>query len=214
VALDQRDDELDDVLSANLLQRGVSRGPPRAMTHQDALLQNIRNSACPVVSAVSKAERHTRTSQVKALPPEVVSVSPARRGFPLTSVMRPTSVASEADMKPGNRKGTNPGPPDRTRRTRRTAIVLRTPPRVLSSTAANCGPPFGTKRPQVQILSPRPVFPQVRGPHQNWWGPRLLPVQQQNAASTATSPNIDLLIEGAPPSLRRASLVAIGLAFE
>ena len=48
MALDQRDDELDDVLSANLLQRGVSRGPPRAMTHQDALLQNIRNSD-PVV---------------------------------------------------------------------------------------------------------------------------------------------------------------------
>ena len=45
MALDQRDDELDDVLSGNLLQRGVSRGPPRAMTHQDALLQNIRNSA-------------------------------------------------------------------------------------------------------------------------------------------------------------------------
>ena len=63
-------------------------------------------------------------------------------------------------MKPGNKKGTNPGPPDGTRRTRRTAIVLRTPPPVLSSTAANCGPPFGTKRPQVQILSPRP-FPQV-----------------------------------------------------
>jgi hypothetical protein len=104
-----------------------------------------------------------RTSQVKALPPEGVFVSPARRGFPLTSARRPTSVASEADMKPGNRKGTNPGPPDRTRRTRRTAIVLRTPPRVLNSTAASCGPPFGTKRPQVQILSPRPVFPQARG---------------------------------------------------
>src|SRR5450759_5317750 len=74
--------------------------------------------------------------------------------------MRPTSVASEADMKPGNRKGTNPGPPDRTRRTRRTAIVLKMPPPVLNGTAANCGPPFGTKRPQVQILSPRP-FPQV-----------------------------------------------------
>src|ERR1035437_1480891 len=57
----------------------------------------------------------------------------------------------------GNKNGTNPSPPDRTRRTRRTAIVLRTPPRVLSGTAANCGPPFGTKRPQVQILSPRPV---------------------------------------------------------
>ena len=68
------------------------------------------------------------------------------------------SVASEADMKPGNRKGTNPGPPERTRRTRRTAIVLRTPPRVLNSTAVHCDPPFGTKRPQVQILSPRPCF--------------------------------------------------------
>jgi hypothetical protein len=63
-------------------------------------------------------------------------------------------------MKPGNRKGTNPGPPDRTLRTNRTAFVLRTPPPVFNSTAANCGPPFGTKRPQVQILSPRPV-PQV-----------------------------------------------------
>ena len=112
----------------------------------------------------------------------------------------PTSVAAEADMKPGNRKGTNPGPPDRTRRTRRTAIVLSTPPPVLNDTAANCGPPFGTKRPQVQILSPRPVFPQVRAPHQNWWGPRLLPVQQQNAASTATNPNFDILIERLPPA--------------
>jgi len=63
-------------------------------------------------------------------------------------------------MKAGNRKGTNPGPPSRTGRTRHTAIVLTTPPPVLNSTAANCGPPFGTKRPQVQILSPRPV-PQV-----------------------------------------------------
>jgi len=34
------------------------------------------------------------------------------------------------------------------------------PPRVPNGTVANCGPPFGTKRPQVQILSPRPV-PQV-----------------------------------------------------
>ena len=76
--------------------------------------------------------------------------------------MRPTSVASEADTKPGNRKGTNPGPPSRSGRTRRTAVVLRTPRPVLNSTTANCGPPFGTKRPQVQILSPRPV-PQVSG---------------------------------------------------
>jgi hypothetical protein len=63
-------------------------------------------------------------------------------------------------MRPGNRKGTNPGPPSRARRTKRTAIVLTTPRPVFNSTAANSGPPFGTKRPQVQILSPRPV-PQV-----------------------------------------------------
>ena len=131
--------------------RSFGRRPPAA--HRgEAGARSARRSTVPMV------ERHTRTSQVKALPPEVVSVSPARRGFPLTSVMRPTSVASEADMKPGNRKGTNPGPPDRTRRTRRTAFVLRMPPPVLSGTAANCGPPFGTKRPQVQILSPRPCF--------------------------------------------------------
>src|SRR5450759_3185547 len=74
--------------------------------------------------------------------------------------MRRTSVASEANLEPGNRKGTNPGPPDCTRRTRRTTIVLKMPPPVLNDTAAHCGPPFGTKRPQVQILSPRPV-PQV-----------------------------------------------------
>ena len=42
----------------------------------------------------------------------------------------------------------------------------------------------------------------------------LLPVQQQNTASTATKTRIDLRIEGAPPSLRFASRVAIGLAFE
>jgi hypothetical protein len=55
----------------------------------------------------------------------------------------------------GNKKGTNSSPPDGTGRTKRTAIVLRTPPPVLNSTAVHCGPPFGTKRPQVQILSPR-----------------------------------------------------------
>ena len=80
------------------------------------------------------------------------------------------SVASGAHLKPGNRKGTNPGPPDRTGRTNRTALVLITPPHVRSSTAANCGPPFGTKRPQVQILSPRPassqVIPEGAGPCQ------------------------------------------------
>jgi hypothetical protein len=36
--------------------------------------------------------------------------------------------------------------------------VLRMSPPVLNDTAAHCGPPFGTKRPQVQILSPRPCF--------------------------------------------------------
>jgi hypothetical protein len=61
---------------------------------------------------------------------------------------------SVVDLKPGNRKGTDPGPPGRTGRTKHTAIVLRTPPPVLNGTAANCGPPVGTKRPQVQILSP------------------------------------------------------------
>jgi hypothetical protein len=38
----------------------------------------------------------------------------------------------------------------------------------------------------------------------------LLPVQQQNAASTATTTRIDLRIEGAPLSLRCASRGAIG----
>jgi hypothetical protein len=70
----------------------------------------------------------------------------------------PTSVAFGADRKTGNKKGTNSGPPDRTGRTRRITNVLRTPPRVLNGTAVHCGPPFGTKRPQVQILSPRPCF--------------------------------------------------------
>ena len=33
---------------------------------------------------------------------------------------------------------------------------------------------FGTKRPQVQILSPRPVFPQARGPAPSGVGPSVL----------------------------------------
>ena len=41
----------------------------------------------------------------------------------------------------------------------------------------------------------------------------MLPVQQQNTASTATNPDFDILIEGASPSLRSASLVAIGQRF-
>src|SRR5450759_1869568 len=86
-------------------------------------------------------------------------------------------------VKPGNRKGTNPGPPDRTGRTNRTAFVLRMPPHVLNSTAANCGPPFGTKRPQVQILSPRPVFPQARGPTPSGVGPSLWPVPSRSTAT-------------------------------
>jgi hypothetical protein len=123
--------------------------------------------------------------------------------------MRRTSVASEADMKPGNRKGTNPGPPDRTRRTRRTAIVLRTPPPVLNSTAANCGPPFGTKRPQVQILSPRLVFPQARGSHRFggslccWkYSSKIRQVQQRRRDLTCASKG--------SPSPRCTSRVAIG----
>jgi len=73
----------------------------------------------------------------------------------------------------GNKR-TNSSPPDGTGRTRRTAIVLRTPPHVLNDMAVHCGPPFGTKRPQGQILSPRPAIPQARGPHQKWCGPPLL----------------------------------------
>jgi hypothetical protein len=69
---------------------------------------------------------------------------------------------------------------------------------------------FGTKRPQVQILSPRPASPQVRGPRHNWRGPHLPEVQQQNTASTATKTRIDLRIERGSPSLRCASRVAIG----
>ena len=64
----------------------------------------------------------------------------------------------------GNKKGTNSSPPDRTRRTRRTTIVLKTPPHVLNDTAVHCDPPFGTKRPQVQILSPRPGIPAGQRP--------------------------------------------------
>src|SRR5664279_4431686 len=78
----------------------------------------------------------------------------------------------------GNKKGTNPGPLDRTRRTRRTAIVLRTPPHVLNSTAVHCGPPFGTKRPQVQICHPDRI-PAGQRP-----SPEL--VRASLAASTAT----------------------------
>jgi hypothetical protein len=77
------------------------------------------------------------------------------------------------EPRPGNTKGTNLGAPCRAGRTRRIALVLRTPPPVLNSTAANGGPPFGTKRPQVQILSPRPVFPQARGPTPSGVGPSL-----------------------------------------
>jgi len=76
----------------------------------------------------------------------------------MNRVPRLHPMAGDGEPRPGNRKGTNSRPPDRTGRTRRTAIVLRTPPPVLNGTAANCDPPFGTKRPQVQILSPRPCF--------------------------------------------------------
>jgi hypothetical protein len=42
------------------------------------MLTYARTSADPVVAAVPIAERHTRTSLVKAWAPEVVSVRPAR----------------------------------------------------------------------------------------------------------------------------------------
>jgi len=86
---------------------------------------------------------------------------PCPEGFPLASLRHAAHVSRlRRGHEAREQKGTNPGPPDRTRRTRRTAIVLKTPPHVLNGTAVHCGPPFGTKRPQVQILSPRP-FPQV-----------------------------------------------------
>ena len=67
----------------------------------------------------------------------------------------------------GNTEGANPRAPNGARRTRRTAFVLETSLGVLDGTGPHCGPPFGTKRPQVQILSPRLTSSQVtalRGP--------------------------------------------------
>ena len=67
----------------------------------------------------------------------------------------------------GNTEGTNLLAPNGARRTRRTALVLTTTLGVLDGTGPHCGPPFGTKRPQVQILSPRLTSSQVtalRGP--------------------------------------------------
>jgi len=75
----------------------------------------------------------------------------------LQAAVKSNPTAPSLALLPGNRKGTNPGAPGRPGRTRRTAFVLVTAPRVLNSTARNSGPPFGTKRPQVQILSPRPL---------------------------------------------------------
>src|SRR5665647_3614381 len=49
-------------------------------------------------------------------------------------------------------------------------------------------------------------IPTGQSPYQSWRGPLLLPVPQQNTASTATNPNFDLLIERAPPARRSASL--------
>ena len=61
----------------------------------------------------------------------------------------------------GNTDGTIPRAPNGARRTRRTVLLLKTIPGVLDDTGATCGPPFGTKRPQVQILSPRLTSSQV-----------------------------------------------------
>jgi len=122
---------------------------PRDSSHS----RNALSSSCPVVF-LSTVHRPDNRKKRRA--------GPARDGDARKFLVALVShrPGEGGERRRGNKKGTNPGPPDRTRRTRRTAIVLRTPPRVLSSTAANCGPPFGTKRPQVQILSPRPS-PQV-----------------------------------------------------
>src|SRR5664280_561297 len=74
------------------------------------------------------------------------------------------------------------------------------PPRVLNGTAANCGPPFGTKRPQVQILSPRSVFRRPEALPLLGWGLRFGPYR--NGAHRGDS-----------PGLRSASLVAVELVF-
>jgi hypothetical protein len=103
-------------------------------------------------------------------------------------------------MKPGNRKGTNPGPSDRTGRTRRTTSVLSTPRPVLNSTAANCGPPFGTKRPQVQILSPRPV-PQVSDLHKRRASAACVPLQPPSRRPEGTKKEH----EGTPGKARAES---------
>src|SRR5450631_3600712 len=103
-------------------------------------------------------------------------------------------------MKPGNKKGTNPKPPDRTRRTRRTAIVLRMPPPVLNSTVVHCGPPFGTKRPQVQILSPRPCFRRPEALTRVGEGLSCCPYRSKIPQVPQQIRTFDLLIKRAPPA--------------
>src|ERR1035437_2545960 len=66
VALDQPDDELDDVLSGNVLQRGVSRGPPRVMTPQDALLQITHISSRSGCLPVRRQRRRQSESALRA----------------------------------------------------------------------------------------------------------------------------------------------------
>ena len=56
------------------------------------------------------------------------------------------------------------GAPDHLGRSRRIAFVVGTASRVLTSTAHNSGRPFGTKRPQVQILSPDQGFRRPEAP--------------------------------------------------
>ena len=98
-------------------------------------------------------------------------------------------------MKPGNKKGTNSSPPDRTGRIRRTTIVLRTPSHVLNGTAGHCGPPFGTKKPQVQILSPRPCFRREEARTRNGAG-LFAASTAANSPSTATTTRFDLSVGG------------------
>jgi hypothetical protein len=66
-------------------------------------------------------EPPARTSQVKALPPEVVSVGPARRGFPLTSVTLPHVSRLRSGHEAREQKRNKPWPtgPHQTNQTHR-----------------------------------------------------------------------------------------------
>src|SRR5664280_2645814 len=82
----------------------------------------------------------------------VLLAIPCCSGEPPPKRRRRTSAREQERNKP------RPTGPHWTNQTHRYRAQNARP--VLNNTAANCGPPFGTKRPQVQVLSPRPV-PQV-----------------------------------------------------